>query len=255
MLVSRRSVRPVASAISSRVELLPQSSAATVSVTYVLHGQYRQVKFGPNESTDGVIGAHEIVGQVRVEALHSNARTADAALRLDEFEMHRCGATPRRVLIVRTLQVCGINQFLESVHSGAAFKSTHCIVKFRIDQPEQRRHWSAVAQVGLVLNDDRPSIDPTHDDRTPASERATEKCLNGGEIVRRRVAKGQRQNSRVRTKRETNPGDATWRVRFAAPPGANVETDDGDTRGCSPGSPVLDDTTPVPLPGSTWIRL
>jgi hypothetical protein len=94
--------------------------------------------------------------------------------------------------------------------------------------------------VRFVLDDDRSPVESPHDDGAPARERTAEILLNDGEVAGRRVTETQRQNSRVRTRRETKAwADERRFVDEGVVGVANDETEDGETRGWSPGSPVL----------------
>jgi hypothetical protein len=101
MRISRARVRPSDAAIKRRVELLPQSKAATASATNVHDAKWRHVKFFRDELADRVGRTHEIVGEVRVKTLHPDASAADAAARLNEVVTQRRGVATTRVLLVR----------------------------------------------------------------------------------------------------------------------------------------------------------
>src|SRR5487761_2083433 len=104
MRISRASDSPLSSATSSRVELLPQSSAATGSATDLFDSKVRQFNRLGDEFADGVVGADEEVRQVRVQALDADPRTTDPPLRLDHIHAHRGFATAPGVLVVGALQ-------------------------------------------------------------------------------------------------------------------------------------------------------
>jgi hypothetical protein len=92
----------------------------------------------------------------------------------------------------------------------------------------------------FVFDDDRSPVEAPDHDGTATRERSPEILLNDGEVAGRGVAETQRQNSRVRTRRETKALVGERCVDFVAVSGVTSdETDDGETRGCSPGSPVL----------------
>jgi hypothetical protein len=94
--------------------------------------------------------------------------------------------------------------------------------------------------VWFVLDHDRAPVESSHRDGASPREGPTEVLLDRGEVAGRRVAETQRQNSRVRTRRERNAFADDWCfeavVAFDA---TSDETDEGETRGCSPGSPIL----------------
>ncbi len=137
-------------------------------------------------------------------------------------------------------QGVGVHEVLEAVDAAGALETTHGVVDLRVDEPEQRRHRRAVAQVWFVLDDDRPAVESPHDDGASSREWPSEIGLNDGEVVGNRVAKAQRQNSRVRTRRETNAFADEWCARVAdVLAAANDETDAGETNGWRPGSPTL----------------
>jgi hypothetical protein len=62
--------------------------------------------------------------------------------------------------------------------------------------------------VGFVLNNDGAAVLPANRHRKAATEGATYERFNNVLIIEGRVTKRQRQNSSVRTRRETNP--ARW---------------------------------------------
>jgi hypothetical protein len=59
------------------------------------------------------------------------------------------------------------------VDTAIALEATHGIVQLWIDQPEQRGHRRAVAQVRFVLNDDGTTIATAHNDGEASGERST----------------------------------------------------------------------------------
>ncbi len=142
---------------------------------------------------------------MRVQALHSRSGTTDSPARSNQVTA-QCGrVAASRVVVVRSLEFDCVNQRLEAVHAAVALESTHRRVDLGIYQPEQGGHRRAVSQVRFVLDHDRPTISSSHDYRESTAERATNQSLYELLIVRRRVAKAQRQNSRVCTKRERKP--------------------------------------------------
>jgi hypothetical protein len=189
--------------MSSRVELLPQSRAATTSVTDVLNHEFGQVHLVRYEFTNGIDRPHEVVGQMRVQALHANARTTDAATGLGALRSDCCPSAPFGIRVVGRAQRIATHQVFEAVDAATSLETTHGFVDLRIDEPEERGHRRTVTQVRFVLYDDGSTVESSHDDRAAPGEWSTEIGLNDGNIVERRVAKAQRQNSRVRTTRET----------------------------------------------------
>jgi hypothetical protein len=182
MRISRRSVRPGPSEIRSRVELLPQSNAATTSVTHVLALQEWDPDRLRDEFTDGIITVDQVVCQVRVKTLDTHSRTTHASRGVGEIITHGGRTTSQRVSIVRALEFNFINHRLETVHAPLTLEATHGVVQLTVDKPVERRHGRPVAQVGLILDDHRPTIDSSHDHRTTAGQRSTEQRFNGGEV-------------------------------------------------------------------------
>ena len=193
-----------------------------------------------HEFTNGITRTDEIVGEVSVQALHTFACATDAPAGPCTIGAHGGEASPLGVLLVSFSQRVAVDEVFESVDSPVSFNSTHGVVEIRIDQPEERRHRRSVAKVRLVFDDHWSTVESSHDDGAPPREWPTKVLLDDGDIGERRVAKTQRQNSTVRTRRERNAFTDEWCFdvvgEFAA---TSDETDDGETSGCSPGSPVL----------------
>lgn len=175
-----------------------------------------------------------------VQTLHADACTTNAPARLSALGAHGGEASALGVLFVRRSQRLFVDQLFESVDAPTAFESTDRIVQFWIDEPKQCGHRRAVTQVRFVLDDNRATVESSHYDGASPRKRPTEVLLDHGEVTGQRVAETQRQNSRVRTRRERNAFADEWCfdavVAFDA---TNDETDEGETRGCSPGSPIL----------------
>jgi hypothetical protein len=167
-----------------------------------------------------------------MQALHADPRATDSPARLDEVSANRCDTAPLSVVIMGSLEFVRVDQGLKAVDPTVTFESTHGVVQLGIDQPKQGGHGRAVAQVRFVLDHDGPTVFGPHYYRESGIERATDQRFNEKLIVSRRVAKRQRQNSSVRTKRERNPW-SWWCVEVvgdeAVVPG--VAADDGETRG------------------------
>lgn len=157
--------------------------------------------------------------------------------------MNRGVATASRVVVVGALELVGVDQFFKSVNAAAAFEATNGVVQLGIDEPEQSGHRRAVAQVRFVLDDDRATITRAHDDGEAPRERSADQSFYEQLIIFRRVVKGQRQNSSVRSKREMNPLDG-WRVVEVLVDDVAVlgAADDGDTSGWNPGSTEFAET-------------
>ena len=159
---------------------------------------------------------------------------ADAARRPHEVGAHRRGARAG----ARSRRGRAASSSASTISSNrctppVALEAAHRLAQLGVDQPEQRGHRRAVAQVRLVLDHDRAPVASAHDDGEASRQGPTEQCLDDRvDVVGRRVAEGQRQNSRVRTRRVTKPPSDEWcdaaGVRCARP---SVDTDDGATRG------------------------
>jgi hypothetical protein len=167
-----------------------------------------------------------------VQALHADSRATDSPARLDKVSANRCDTAPLSVRIVGPLEFIRVDEGLKAVDPAVTFESTHGVVQLGIDQPKQGGQRRPVAQVRFVLDHDGPAVLGPHYHREPGIERATDQRFNEKLIVSRRVAKRQRQNSSVRTKRERYPW-SWWCVEVvgdeAVVPG--VAADDGETRG------------------------
>jgi hypothetical protein len=169
-------------AIRSLVELLPQSRAATTSVTHILNAEVRKFDFLRHERANWIVRAHEVVGEMRVEALHPSPGPADATVRLDQVDAYRRVTSALFVLSVRASKLLFVHQLLKTMNATVAFQATHGVVQLAIDEPEQCRHRRAVAQVRFVLNDHRTSVEATDDDSAATGERPPKKTFNQGPI-------------------------------------------------------------------------
>jgi hypothetical protein len=105
---------------------------------------------------------------VCVQALHPHPCAANAPSGRDKVLTYRGVATALRVLIVCATELVLVDELLESMHATITLETTHARVKLRIHQPEQRRHRRAVAQMGLVLDDDGPTVRSANNDGEPA---------------------------------------------------------------------------------------
>src|SRR5664280_775488 len=128
MRISRRRVSPEPDTINRRVELLPQSRAATGSVTNVLHYQRWQPDRVGDECAHGILGADQKVRQVRVQTLHSDARATHSPSRLDEVRSHRRCLATRPILLVRSSQLLGVDEVLKTVHAAVTLETTDRVV-------------------------------------------------------------------------------------------------------------------------------
>lgn len=185
---------------------------------------------------------------MRVQTLHAHTCSAHATRGLHQISAHRGGEATPRVLVVRSLKIFRVHEVFETVHSPVSFEATHGVVKFRVNQPEERGHGRTVTQVWFVLNNNRSTVVATDCHGESPHERSANKRFDDGEIVERRVFKRQRQNSRVRARRETKP--LVRRCAFVDGE-TSCAVDEGATSGCKPGSAELGDTRPKALPGST----
>ena len=189
----------------------------------------------------------KMISQVRVQALHADACAAHATASLCEFDAHRRGVPSLRIVVVRALEILRVHELFESVHAAFALEPTHGSVQIRIHEPVERGHWRAIAQVRLVFYDDGAAVVATNNDREASRGRSTEERFNNELVVEGRVVKRQRQNSSVRTRRDTNP--ARW-----LDVGADLETVSGaaavgETSGWNPGSEEL--ASPAEFSGNT----
>jgi hypothetical protein len=153
----------------------------------------------------GIIGADEIVRQMGVQALHPDPGAAHSPARLDEVAANGGRASAPGIVIVCSLKVVCIDERLESVDSAFTFETTHGVVQLGINEPIQSGHGRAIAQMWFVLDHHRASVSTPHYDRETSTEGTADQSFNETLIGERRVAKRQRQNSSVRTKRDTNP--------------------------------------------------
>ncbi len=178
---------------------------------------------------------------MRVQTLHPDPGPAHAPGGRDEIDAHDGLGATLRVLFVGARQMLRVDQLFEAVHAAAAFEATHGVAQVRVDEPEERWHGRTVTQVRFVFDHHRPAIVAAHDHRASSGERSAQQFFYRGEVVGRRVMKGaQRQNSRVCTNRATKPVDEPCFFTCApAPLAASDETDEGDSSGWRPGSPVL----------------
>src|ERR1035437_6509067 len=240
--------------ISSRVEFEPQSRTATLEVTDVNYLETRQHHFTRHQLTHGVVVAGEVVREVRVKTFDAHAGSAHSPAGLDGVGAHGGRLTPASVLLVGAREVLRVDKVLVAVHTARSLDTAHCFIEFGVDQPIHGGHRRAVAQMGLVLDHHRTSVTAPHDHGTSPVEGTPDQRFNGHEVVRRRVAKGQRQNSRVRTKRETKPCRPDDELAVLEVPLEGTTPEAGFTSGWNPGSVEFCATYPPPLPGKTWMR-
>ena len=190
---------------------------------------------------DGVLPADKPPRHMGMNALDPSAGSPDAATGPGALPPRRHeSVTLSGVSHMRRRQCLCIDRPLGVLDAAFGFEQPDPGPNDGVDQPVAGRHGRAVTQVRFVLDDDRTTVESSHDHGAASRERSTEVLLDDFNIGERRVAETQRQNSRVRTRRERNAFADEWCFaidgEFAA---TNDDTDDGETRGCSPGSPVL----------------
>ncbi len=163
--------------MSSLVELLPQSNAATDSVTHQLNSQCRHVDRFGDQFADGVVRADEVIRQMRVQALHTNASAPDSAPGLHGFDAHGGDPASFGVGVVGRSKTDWIDHRFESMDPSIALESTDRGVKFGIDQPEQRRHRRRISQVRLVFDDHWSTVETSSNDRTASRQGTADQGL------------------------------------------------------------------------------
>ncbi len=169
--------------MSRRVELLPQSIAATASPTGVDDLPLGEFDRLGDECPHGIERTHEVVGKVGVQTLHAHARSPDASRGGHQIVADGRGHTTLGVLVVRALQFLTVDQRFESVHAAFALQTTHPRVDVGVHEPVERGHRRAIAQVRLVFNHEGTSVKMTNDDREATRERTTQQCLDDRLIV------------------------------------------------------------------------
>jgi hypothetical protein len=120
---------------------------------------------------------------VGVKTLDPHARAAHAAHGREQVGAHHGGVATTRVVVVRALQLLGINEVFKAVHATAAFQAAHGIAQFTIHQPEKRGHGRAVSKVRFIFNDHGSSINSTHNNGTSTGERTAEKFFYRDEVI------------------------------------------------------------------------
>ena len=158
-----------------------------------------------HQLTDRIIGAHQVVGEMRVQTLHSPTRATDSSAGRHEVTAHDGRVATSRVVVVRSLQFTIVNELFEAVHPAIALEGAHRGMNLRIHQPVQGGHRCAVSQVRLVFDHHGPTVSSSYDHGESTAEWPADEIFYELLIVRRGVAKGQRQNSKVCAKRERNP--------------------------------------------------
>ena len=130
------------------------------SATNVHDHERRYVNSTRPRVTRRVIGAHQVVGEMRVQALHAPTRAADAATGLRRGRGARWRASRRRAYAsCARAQLVGVHERLRS--GGPRPRSrgdSPASCNLGIDQPVQGGHRRAVAQVRLVFDHDRPTV-------------------------------------------------------------------------------------------------
>jgi hypothetical protein len=103
MCIERTSAFAFASAINNRVELLPQSKAATTSPTNVLTLKRTELERGRHEITDGIIGTGQKIREMCVQTLDARAGAAHTPRSLYEIGANRGPFASARVVVVGAL--------------------------------------------------------------------------------------------------------------------------------------------------------
>jgi hypothetical protein len=159
--------------MSSRVELLPQSKAASASGTNVIDYVGAYFDRAGDEIPDGIVMTREMMSEVRMEALHPDARAAHPTAGLRQIRAHGRGGSPLGVLIVSSLEIFCVDELLESVHATFALEATHRVVQFWVHKPVQRRHGSAIAKVRFVFDHDWAAVVASNYDGESPGEGST----------------------------------------------------------------------------------
>jgi hypothetical protein len=202
------------------------------------------LQISSDECADGIVRADEEVSEMGVQTLHADASTPHSPRGLHEVGAHRGGTAALRVVVVRALQFVSVDKIFKSVDAAVALEATDGVVQLWINEPEKGGHRCAVAQMRFVLNDDWATITTAHDDGEAPGERSTNQRFYENLIIVRGVVKGQRQNSSVRSKRETNPLEDLCVVDALVDDVAvlGAADDDGETSGWNPGSTEFAET-------------
>src|SRR5580704_16147351 len=174
--ISRAATSPDARTTRSRVEFVPQSTAATAALSLILLDYHscaprsfcgsRELQSLRHPRAHRVVSTRHPPRQVRVQALDPLARPAHSTAR----------TWPRP--IVRDQRVAGLRIAAMALHKGRFVHVTLRLAdaarrlepadlgpQFGIDQPVARRHGGPVAQEGLVLDDHRHLVTAAdHDD-------------------------------------------------------------------------------------------
>jgi hypothetical protein len=163
--------------------LLPQSSAATASVTNRFDSNRRRTNHLGDEFAHGIVRSHEIVRQMRVQTLHAHPGAPHAAAGLDCIDSNSCETTSFGILVMSSPQPLRINELFESMDSAVALESTHGFVQFGVNEPEQCRHRCRVAKMRLILDHDRPTVEAAYDHRTATARGTAQEDFYGCEVT------------------------------------------------------------------------
>jgi hypothetical protein len=126
------------------VELLPQSSAATASLTDVHRDDVGHADLARHDGANFVVGAHEKVREMCVQTFDSNPRPSHATRWLRAVVAHGRISAAFRVLVMGSLQHFCVDEPFETMDASATFEATDRSVQFGIDEPEERGHRRAV---------------------------------------------------------------------------------------------------------------
>ncbi len=120
---------------------------------------------------------------MRVKTLDSHSSAPDSPVRADGAVVHGGLSAALLVLVVRSAEFFLVDQLLEPVYAALTLQATHADVQFRVDQPIESRHGRAVAQMGLVFDNDGPTVETSYDDGEAPGQRTLEQGFDDRLIV------------------------------------------------------------------------
>ena len=88
------------------------------------------------------------------------------------------------------LEVHGVDELFEAMNAAFALEAADGVVQFGVNEPEERGHRCSVAQVRLVLDDDRTAVLVANDDRETTPKGSSNEQFN--ECVGRRGTRRER---------------------------------------------------------------
>jgi hypothetical protein len=127
--------------------------------------------------------AGEKVGDVRVETLEAGTRSAHPTARLGALAANRGRLAPLPIGLVRVSESLGVDEGLETMDTPVTLEAAHHVSELRVNEPVQRGHRCAVAQVGLIFYDHGLTVGSPNHHGTPSAEWPTQEPLNGREVV------------------------------------------------------------------------